>query len=192
MPSETKHSKLYKVLAQEMTKMLARNLRYAPAADELPIVVSVMEEDLLALGYKDDDIERIVYAINQVGRATDDWPTVNTIRKNILTRDQFSFRTQPYKMIEQKPPTEEERAKIKKVMDKIKNDILKKEKKTDSKEKEKKRRKDEFMAKHLASPYGTMPQTIEEIIEAQKEQAKNDETPPENVKEYVIKREDNL
>ena len=43
-------------------------------------------------------------------------------------------------------------------MDKIKNDILKKEKKTDSKEKEKKRRKDEFMAKHLASPYGTMPE----------------------------------
>ena len=95
MPSETKHSKLYKVLAQEMTKMLARNLRYAPAADELPIVVSVMEEDLRALGYKDDDIERIVYAINQVGRATDDWPTVNTIKKNILTRDQFDFRTKP-------------------------------------------------------------------------------------------------
>ena len=158
MPSETKHSKLYKVLAQEMTKMLARNLRYAPAADELPIVVSVMEEDLRALGYKDDDIPRLVDAINKLGRGTDNWPTIHQIRQNVLTKEQYRFQNEPYKMIEQKPPTEEERAKIKKVMDKIKNDILKKEKKTDSKEKEKKRRKDEFMAKHLASPYGTMPE----------------------------------
>ena len=36
--------------------------------------------------------------------------------------------------------------------------IIKEFKTVDSKEKEKKRRKDEFMAKHLASPYGTMPE----------------------------------
>ncbi len=158
MPSETKHSKLYKVLAQEMTKMLARNLRYAPAADELPIVVSVMEEDLRALGYKDDDIERIVYAINQVGRATDDWPTVNTIKKNILTRDQFDFRTKPYKSLEQKPPTDKERARLAKVIADIKEDIKKRKETSEKKYKENEKRVNERIKKYLETPYGTMPE----------------------------------
>ena len=158
MPSETKHSKLYKVLAQEMTKMLARNLRYAPAADELPIVVSVMEEDLRALGYKDDDIERIVYAINQVGRATDDWPTVNTIKKNILTRDQFDFRTKPYKSLEQKPPTDKERAILAKVIADIKEDIKKRKETSEKKYKENEKRVNERIKKYLETPYGTMPE----------------------------------
>ena len=158
MPSETKHSKLYKVLAQEMTKMLARNLRYAPAADELPIVVSVMEEDLRALGYKDDDIERIVYAINQVGRATDDWPTVNTIKKNILTRDQFDFRTKPYKSLEQKPPTDKERARLAKVIADIKEDIKKRKETSEKKYKENEKKVNERIKKYLETPYGTMPE----------------------------------
>ena len=158
MPSETKHSKLYKVLAQEMTKLLARNLRYAPAADELPIVVSVMEEDLRALGYKDDDIERIVYAINQVGRATDDWPTVNTIKKNILTRDQFDFRTKPYKSLEQKPPTDKERARLAKVIADIKEDIKKRKETSEKKYKENEKRVNESIKKYLETPYGTMPE----------------------------------
>ena len=158
MPSETKHSKLYKVLAQEMTKMLARNLRYAPAADELPIVVSVMEEDLRALGYKDDDIERIVYAINQVGRATDDWPTVNTIKKNILTREQFDFRTKPYKSLEQKPPTDKERARLAKVIADIKEDIKKRKETSEKKYKENEKRVNERIKKYLETPYGTMPE----------------------------------
>ena len=158
MPSEKKNSKLYQMLAQEMTKMLARNLRYAPAADELPIVVSVMEEDLRALGYKDDDIERIVYAINPVGRATDDWPTVNTIRKNILTRDQFSFRTQPYKMIERKPPTKEEKARVAKIIADIKLDVKKRKETSEKKYKENEKRVNERIKKYLETPYGTMPE----------------------------------
>ena len=158
MPSEKQNSKLYQMLAQEMTKMLARNLRYAPAADELPIVVSVMEEDLRALGYKDDDIERIVYAINQVGRATDDWPTVNTIKKNILTRDQFDFRTKPYKSLEQKPPTDKERARLAKVIAGIKEDIKKRKETSEKKYKENEKRVNERIKKYLETPYGTMPE----------------------------------
>ena len=158
MPSEKQNSKLYQMLAQEMTKMLARNLRYAPAADELPIVVSVMEEDLRALGYKDDDIERIVYAINQVGRATDDWPTVNTIKKNILTRDQFDFRTKPYKSLEQKPPTDKERARLAKVIADIKEDIKKRKETSEKKYKENEKRVNERIKKYLETPYGTMPE----------------------------------
>ena len=162
MPSEKQNSKLYQMLAQEMTKMLARNLRYAPAADELPIVVSVMEEDLRALGYKDDDIERIVYAINQVGRAIDDWPTVNTIKKNILTRDQFDFRTKPYKSLEQKPPTKEQRARqkaqIAKVIADIKLDVKKRKETSEKKYNEKEKRVNERIKKYLETPYGTMPE----------------------------------
>ena len=158
MPSEKQNSKLYQMLAQEMTKMLARNLRYAPAADELPIVVSVMEEDLRALGYKDDDIERIVYAINQVGRATDDWPTVNTIRKNIPLQSEFLFRTQPYKSLEQKPPTKEEKARVAKIIADIKLDVKKRKETSEKKYNEKEKRVNERIKKYLETPYGTMPE----------------------------------
>ena len=158
MPSEKQNSKLYQMLAQEMTKMLARNLRYAPAADELPIVVSVMEEDLRALGYKDDDIERIVYAINQVGRAIDDWPTVNTIRKNIPLQSEFLFRTQPYKSLEQKPPTKEEKARVAKIIADIKLDVKKRKETSEKKYKENEKRVNERIKKYLETPYGTMPE----------------------------------
>jgi len=157
MPS-IKDSKLYQALAQEMTKMLARNLRYAPAADELPIVVSVMTDDLMALGYKDDDIPRIVYAINQVGRAIDDWPTVNTIRKNIPLQSEFLFRTQPYKSLEQKPPTKEEKARVAKIIADMRKDILKKKETSEKKYNEKEKRVNERIKKHLETPYGTMPE----------------------------------
>ena len=158
MPSEKQNSKLYQMLAQEMTKMLARNLRYAPAADELPIVVSVMEEDLRALGYKDDDIERIVYAINQVGRAIDDWPTVNTIRKNIPQQSEFLFRTQPYKSLEQKPPTKEEKTRISKIIVGMKLDVKKRKETSEKKYNEKEKRVNERIKKYLETPYGTMPE----------------------------------
>ena len=157
MPS-IKDSKLYQALAQEMTKMLARNLRYAPAADELPIVVSVMTDDLMALGYKDDDIPRIVYAINQVGRAIDDWPTVNTIRKNIPLQSEFLFRTQPYKSLEQKPPTKEEKARVAKIIADMRKDILKKKETSEKKYNEKEKRVNERIKKYLETPYGTMPE----------------------------------
>jgi len=158
MPSEKQNSKLYQMLAQEMTKMLARNLRYAPAADELPIVVSVMEEDLRALGYKDDDIERILYAINQVGRAIDDWPTVNTIRKNIPLQSEFLFRTQPYKSLEQKPPTKEEKARVAKIIADMKLDVKKRKETSEKKYNEKEKRVNERIKKYLETPYGTMPE----------------------------------
>ena len=158
MPSEKQNSKLYQMLAQEMTKMLARNLRYAPAADELPIVVSVMEEDLRALGYKDDDIERIVYAINQVGRAIDDWPTVNTIRKNIPLQSEFLFRTQPYKSLEQKPPTKEEKARVAKIIADMKLDVKKRKETSEKKYNEKEKRVNERIKKYLETPYVTMPE----------------------------------
>ena len=157
MPS-IKDNKLYQALAQEMTKMLARNLRYAPAADELPIVVSVLTEDFMALGYRDEDIPRIVYAINQVGRAIDDWPTVNTIRKNIPQQSEFLFRTQPYKSLEQKPPTKEEKAKVAKIIAGMKLDVKKRKETSEKKYNEKERKVNERIKKYLETPYGTMPE----------------------------------
>ena len=54
--------------------MLARNLENSPAADELPQVSSVMAQDLRGAGYGLLRPDKVVAALNELGRELTRWP----------------------------------------------------------------------------------------------------------------------
>ncbi len=54
--------------------MLARRLDFAPAAEEIPQVISVYVDDLSAHGLTDADAGRVRVAFETVGRKTGRWP----------------------------------------------------------------------------------------------------------------------
>lgn len=54
--------------------MLARRLDYSPASDEIAMVVSVMHDDLMAHGLRDDDADRVRLAFEALGRRAKRWP----------------------------------------------------------------------------------------------------------------------
>ena len=84
--SNTRKTKLYQMAGKELTRMLARNLDYAPSADELPIVAEVLADDLFAWGFTDDDTDRIAHAINMAGRQSSRFPTCHNIKECIPKR----------------------------------------------------------------------------------------------------------
>lgn len=61
--------------------MLARQLDYSPAADELPLVIEVMYEDLVRAGFGDQDAERIVVAFDRIAITGIKWPTAFAVKE---------------------------------------------------------------------------------------------------------------
>lgn len=59
--------------------MLARQLDYAPNADELPFTVQVMTEDLARRGLSDADANRVREAFASLGPALQRWPTARMV-----------------------------------------------------------------------------------------------------------------
>ena len=59
--------------------MLARQLDYAPTADELPFTVQVMTDDLVNHGLRDIDAPRVREAFARLGPALQKWPTTRTV-----------------------------------------------------------------------------------------------------------------
>ena len=59
--------------------MLARQLDYAPTADELPFTVQVMTDDLVNHGLRDIDAPRVREAFARLGAALQKWPTTRTV-----------------------------------------------------------------------------------------------------------------
>lgn len=59
--------------------MLARQLDYAPNADELPFTAQVMTEDLAHRGLRDADVARVREAFNALGPALQRWPTARMV-----------------------------------------------------------------------------------------------------------------
>ena len=62
-------------IEQQMFKMLARNLDYAPSAADLPAAIQVMTEDLMRRGLTDADAPRVVEAFSNLGPHLQKWPT---------------------------------------------------------------------------------------------------------------------
>lgn len=70
---------LHQVVAQGLFKMLARQLDYSPAAEELPMTVQVMVEDFQTYGLTDVDADRVEAAFMFLGPRIQRWPTARTV-----------------------------------------------------------------------------------------------------------------
>lgn len=63
--------------------MLARQLDYSPAAEELPKVIEVMYGDLTRAGVKDEDWQRVEESFNRIANANMRWPTSVMVKENM-------------------------------------------------------------------------------------------------------------
>ena len=77
---------LTEVVATELTKMLARQLDYSPAAEDLPYNIQVMVEDLRRVGLTDTDAERVQSAFADIATNVDRWPTMYMVREHMPGR----------------------------------------------------------------------------------------------------------
>ena len=77
--------------------MLARQLDYSPAAEELPLVIEVMHQDLVRAGFGDSDSERIAIAFDRLALTVSKWPTTVAVREAVPRRAETAFKRLPYK-----------------------------------------------------------------------------------------------
>jgi hypothetical protein len=70
---------LQTIVEQELYRMLARQLDYAPTADELPFTAKVMTDDLVYRGLRDQDCDRVREAFQKLGPALQRWPTARMV-----------------------------------------------------------------------------------------------------------------
>ena len=68
---------------QQLFKMLARNLDYAPSAADLPAVIQVMIEDLRRHGLSDGDSDRVAEAFCTLGPHLQKWPTSRMVIESL-------------------------------------------------------------------------------------------------------------
>ena len=73
-------SQLYQAIIKQLTRMLARSLDKAPAADELPMYAQVLTDDLMNCGYMDGDAAKVGGAIDRYGRSAERWPRTGDIQ----------------------------------------------------------------------------------------------------------------
>ena len=73
-------SHLYKAIIKQLTRMLARALNNAPAADELPLYAQVLTDDLMNCGYTDADAAKVAGAIDKYGRDAEVWPNTKRVQ----------------------------------------------------------------------------------------------------------------
>ena len=77
---------LTEVVTMELTKMMARQLDYTPAAQDLPYTIATMTEDLKRVGLTDDDVGRIQAAFGNIAINVGRWPTTYMVREHLPGR----------------------------------------------------------------------------------------------------------
>lgn len=77
---------LQQVVTEELTKMMARQVDYTPAAEDLPYTIGVMVEDLKRSGLTDDDTERVRAAFGEIALNVGRWPTTYMVREHMPGR----------------------------------------------------------------------------------------------------------
>lgn len=71
------------IVEQELYRMLARQLDYAPSADELPFTAQVMTDDLAHRGLRDSDCDRVREAFAKLGPTLQRWPTTRAVIESL-------------------------------------------------------------------------------------------------------------
>lgn len=77
---------LSQVVTEELTKMMARQLDYAPAAEDLPYTIAIMTGDLQRKGLTDDDELRVREAFGNVAINAVRWPTTYMVLEHMPGR----------------------------------------------------------------------------------------------------------
>src|SRR3990167_4793203 len=80
---------LAETIRNELARMLARQLDYAPAADELPFTIQVMADDLGRRGLTDDDSARVQEAFRVLGPQTQRWPTSRMVMECLPAKNSY-------------------------------------------------------------------------------------------------------
>lgn len=86
------------IVQQELIRMLARQLDYAPTADELPFTAQVMTEDLAHRGLRDADCDRVREAFAKLGPTLQRWPTARMVIEALPSKEQ------PYRALPRPAP----------------------------------------------------------------------------------------
>ncbi len=60
---------------------MARQLDYSPKADELPMTINVMVDDLRAMNLSEHDSPRVLAAFQRLAMVTNRWPTSAKIKE---------------------------------------------------------------------------------------------------------------
>jgi hypothetical protein len=71
---------LKRAVSEELAKMIARNLPYAPSPEDMPATIAVMVDDLRRLGLDDKDAPRVAEAMSIIALQAERWPTVSMVR----------------------------------------------------------------------------------------------------------------
>lgn len=81
------NEKLNEVIAQEMTKMAARRVDYAPTDQkDIAIAIRIMQSDLAKLNLKDSDCDRVRATFDTIALQIGKWPTAYMVRDNLIKR----------------------------------------------------------------------------------------------------------
>lgn len=70
---------LSEIVSQGLLKMMARQLDYSPAADDLGKCILVMADDLAKAGFTGEHAKIIADTLDTLGRSQTRWPTVSEI-----------------------------------------------------------------------------------------------------------------
>lgn len=82
---------LFQSVSEGLYIMLARNMDFSPAAEDLPFTIQVIYQDLCDHGFGDDDCSRIEHALNMIGRTCQRWPTTKTIIDSVPPKHQTNI-----------------------------------------------------------------------------------------------------
>lgn len=109
---------MYLVVFEKLTKMLSRNLDFAPKPEEIPDVTMVMTEDIFESNYTDNDTDRVGLAIDKAGRAFTRYPTFHHIKQFIQKKADYDGE------LRRIPMSEAEKEKLKQHRIKVKNEAM--------------------------------------------------------------------
>jgi len=76
-------------VTEELYRMMARQLDYAPAADELAFTVQVMIDDLERRGLNDHECDRVREAFRTLGPKLERWPTSRMVIEALPGRNPY-------------------------------------------------------------------------------------------------------
>lgn len=90
------------MIGASLIKNKSRGLDYTPAVENLPDAAELMAEDFYAMGYSDEDGERIVNAIDTACRSQPRFPTTFHVKLYMKSKEQLSFdKKEPLKISHQ-------------------------------------------------------------------------------------------
>ncbi len=90
------------LVAEQLTRMLARSLKNSPSADEIHFSIDIMAEDLYSLGYDESHLVKLEDAFNYYGQHAEYWPNTHNIMETVKSRSHVFREIEQANLIEDK------------------------------------------------------------------------------------------